>query len=251
MRWAEGQMPVLRSIRDQFARDKPLAGLRIGACLHVTTETANLMIALKAAGGVDCAVRLEPAVDPGRRRRGARRRVSASRPLPSKARTRQTYYRHIEAVLATRPNITMDDGCDLVNVLHTRHADQLGDVHRRDRRDHDRRDPPARHDARRAIAVPGRGRQRGAHQAHVRQPLRDGPEHARRADSGDQRAARRADVRRVPATAGAAAGWRRAPTAWARTSSSPKSTHARARSADGRLSGHAADRGGQSRPTSC
>ena len=50
VRWAEGQMPVLRSIRERFAREKPLAGLRIGACLHVTTETANLMIALKAAG---------------------------------------------------------------------------------------------------------------------------------------------------------------------------------------------------------
>jgi len=48
--WAEGQMPVLRSIRERFNREKPLAGLRIGACLHVTTETANLMIALKAAG---------------------------------------------------------------------------------------------------------------------------------------------------------------------------------------------------------
>src|SRR5881275_2465358 len=50
IRWADGQMPVLRSIRDRFNRDKPLAGLRIGACLHVTTETANLMVALKAAG---------------------------------------------------------------------------------------------------------------------------------------------------------------------------------------------------------
>src|SRR5919202_2653230 len=50
IRWAEDQMPVLKSIRDRFSRDKPLAGLRIGACLHVTTETANLMVALKAAG---------------------------------------------------------------------------------------------------------------------------------------------------------------------------------------------------------
>src|SRR5437667_9498263 len=50
VRWAEGQMPVLRIIRERFARDKPLAGLRLGACLHVTTETANLMVALKAAG---------------------------------------------------------------------------------------------------------------------------------------------------------------------------------------------------------
>ena len=50
VRWAEGQMPVLRSIRERFSHDRPLSGLRIGACLHVTTETANLMIALKAAG---------------------------------------------------------------------------------------------------------------------------------------------------------------------------------------------------------
>ena len=78
VRWAEDQMPVLRSIRERFSREKPLAGLRIGACLHVTTETANLMIALESRRGVDRAVRVEPAFDPGRRRGGARGRVRHS-----------------------------------------------------------------------------------------------------------------------------------------------------------------------------
>src|ERR671939_1453939 len=127
IRWAETQMPVLGSIRDQFAREKPLDGLRLGACLHVTTETANLMLALKAAGAsiALCASnRLSTQDD-------VAAALAGEYGIPTfaiKGEDEATYYRHIEAVLATRPNITMDDGCDLVNVLHQRHADQLGDV---------------------------------------------------------------------------------------------------------------------------
>ena len=73
--WAEREMPVLRLIRERFEREQPLAGLRIGACLHVTTETANLMRTLKAGGADVVAGGVQPAVDQGRRRRGARRRV--------------------------------------------------------------------------------------------------------------------------------------------------------------------------------
>ncbi len=127
VRWAEGQMPVLRSIRDQFTRDKPLAGLRIGACLHVTTETANLMVALKAAGASIALC----ASNPLSTQDDVAAALAGEYGIPTfaiKGEDEQTYYRHIEAVLATRPNITMDDGCDLVNVLHTRHADQLADV---------------------------------------------------------------------------------------------------------------------------
>jgi adenosylhomocysteinase len=128
VRWADGQMPVLRSIRDRFAREKPLAGLRIGACLHVTTETANLMVTLKAAGASIALC----ASNPLSTQDDVAAALAGEYGIPTfaiKGEDEQTYYRHIEAVLATRPNITMDDGCDLVNVLHTRHADQLADVH--------------------------------------------------------------------------------------------------------------------------
>src|SRR3954469_19747452 len=128
IRWAEGQMPVLRSIREQFARDKPLAGLRLGACLHVTTETANLMIALKAAGASIALC----ASNPLSTQDDVAAALAGEYGIPTfaiKGEDEEMYYRHIEAVLATRPNITMDDGCDLVSVLHTRHADQIVDVH--------------------------------------------------------------------------------------------------------------------------
>jgi adenosylhomocysteinase len=128
VRWAEGQMPVLRSIRERFNRDKPLAGLRIGACLHVTTETANLMIVLKAAGASITLC----ASNPLSTQDDVAAVLAGEFGIPTfaiKGEDEATYYRHIEAVLASRPNITMDDGCDLVNVLHTRHADQLADVH--------------------------------------------------------------------------------------------------------------------------
>jgi len=127
IRWAEGQMPVLRSMREQFARDKPLAGVRLGACLHVTTETANLMITLKAAGASIALC----ASNPLSTQDDVAAALAGEYGIPTfaiKGEDEATYYRHIEAVLATRPNITMDDGCDLVNVLHTKHADQLSDV---------------------------------------------------------------------------------------------------------------------------
>jgi adenosylhomocysteinase len=127
VRWAEGQMPVLRSIRDRFGRERPLAGLRIGACLHVTTETANLMIALKAAGASIAVC----ASNPLSTQDDVAAALAGEFGIPTfaiKGEDEQTYYRHIESVLATRPNITMDDGCDLVSVLHTRHAAKLDDV---------------------------------------------------------------------------------------------------------------------------
>src|SRR5579859_5092513 len=127
VRWADGQMPVLRSIRERFSREKPLAGLRIGACLHVTTETANLMIALKAAGASITLC----ASNPLSTQDDVAAVLAGEFGIPTfaiKGEDEATYYRHIESVLATHPNITMDDGCDLVNVLHTRHAEQLSEV---------------------------------------------------------------------------------------------------------------------------
>jgi adenosylhomocysteinase len=127
IRWSDGQMPVLRSIRERFSIEKPLAGLSIGACLHVTTETANLMISLKAAGAKIALC----ASNPLSTQDDVAAALAGEFGIPTfaiKGEDEETYYRHIEAVLASRPNITMDDGCDLVNVLHTRHADRLDAV---------------------------------------------------------------------------------------------------------------------------
>ncbi len=115
--WAEKNMPVLRLIRQRFAKEKPLKGVKVGCCLHVTTETANLMETLKS-GGADV-------------------RLCASNPLSTqddvaaslakntnigiyatRGEDNKTYYKHIDAVLAMKPQITIDDGADLVSALH-------------------------------------------------------------------------------------------------------------------------------------
>ena len=124
--WAATYMPVLAQISERFAGQKPLTGVRIGACLHVTTETANLMLALQA-GGAEIA-------------------LCASNPLSTqddvaaalcefgiptfaiKGEDNQTYYNHIESVVATRPHMSMDDGCDLVTTIFTKHKEQLADM---------------------------------------------------------------------------------------------------------------------------
>ena len=124
IRWADEQMPVVRSIRERFAKEKPLRGLRLAACLHVTSETANLARTL-AAGG-------------------AHVRLCASNPLSTqddvaaslvahegievyavKGEDNDSYYRHIQMTLQEGPHLTMDDGADLVSVLHSRKRDLL------------------------------------------------------------------------------------------------------------------------------
>jgi adenosylhomocysteinase len=125
--WADRQMPVLAAIRERFESEKPLDGYRVAACLHVTTETANLMRTLKA-GGADVV-------------------LSASNPLSTqddvaaalvdefdisvfaiKGEDNDTYYQHIEAAVDHKPHITMDDGADVIGVLHSARREQLGDV---------------------------------------------------------------------------------------------------------------------------
>ncbi len=125
--WADRDMPVLASIRERFERERPLEGVRIGACMHVTTETANLMRALVASG--------------------AEVTLCASNPLSTQDDTAaslvrdfgvnvhaitgedmDTYAKHIEAVIATDPQIIMDDGADLDTALHTTHRDKLKGV---------------------------------------------------------------------------------------------------------------------------
>jgi adenosylhomocysteinase len=125
--WAERSMPVLRLIRERFTKEKPLKGINIAACLHVTTETANLMRTLKAGG--------------------ANATLCASNPLSTQDSTaaalvkeygipvyaiygadNKLYYKHINQSLDVRPHITMDDGCDLVSTLHKSRTELIDGV---------------------------------------------------------------------------------------------------------------------------
>ena len=125
--WAGLEMKVLERIKQRFDLEKPLAGAIIGACLHVTTETANLMLTLKAGG--------------------AEAFLCASNPLSTQddvaaslvqdhgisvfainGEDNETYYKHIDSVLSVEPQITMDDGADLITTLHTKRKEQAAKV---------------------------------------------------------------------------------------------------------------------------
>lgn len=125
--WAATFMPVLAQIRDRFAKTKPLAGVRIGACLHVTTETANLMLALQAGGAE---VQL-CASNPLSTQDDVAAALCAHYDIPTyaiKGEDERTYYEHIEAVIATKPHMSMDDGCDLVTTIYKKHHALLRDM---------------------------------------------------------------------------------------------------------------------------
>jgi adenosylhomocysteinase len=125
--WAEREMPVLRLIRQRFAAERPLAGLRIGACLHVTTETANLMRTLQAGGATVslCASNPLSTKDDVAAALVARHGIST---FARRGEDRETYYRHLNEVADTHPQITMDDGCDLVSLLHSNRPEQVEEV---------------------------------------------------------------------------------------------------------------------------
>ncbi len=209
--WSERSMPVLRQIRARFAKEKPLKGTRLSACLHVTTETANLMITLRAAG--------------------AEIALCASNPLSTqddvaahlvrdhgvhvyaiKGEDHETYYTHIAQALAFGPDMTQDDGADLVGSLHMIALNRLDDLAppirkwvetlsrrraasagrgraRLHRGDHHRRHPPQGDGEGGRAPVPDHRGERLEHQAHVRQPLRHRPVDPRRHRPGDQPAA--------------------------------------------------------------
>jgi len=125
--WADERMPVLRKIRDDFTKKQPLKGLRLAACLHITTETANLLRTLKAGGAevICCASNPLSTQDD----------VAASLvkdfgigSFAIRGEDRDTYYRHLRGVLERHPVITMDDGADLVNLLHTEFSAQANEV---------------------------------------------------------------------------------------------------------------------------
>jgi adenosylhomocysteinase len=125
--WAEQEMPVLRLIRERFEREKPLAGVRVAACLHVTTETASLMRCLKAGGAE---VRL-CASNPLSTQDDAAAALVARYDVPVfaiKGEDHDTYYRHIHQALEHRPQLTMDDGADTVGVIHKERTDLLATI---------------------------------------------------------------------------------------------------------------------------
>lgn len=125
--WAEREMPVLRQVKERFAKERPLKGMRISACLHVTTETANLMKTLQA-GGADIVL---TASNPLSTQDEIAASLVSHEEIPVyaiKGEDNVTYYKHINAALDHKPHFTMDDGADLVNVLHTQRRDLLPGV---------------------------------------------------------------------------------------------------------------------------
>jgi adenosylhomocysteinase len=125
--WAAGEMRVLGQIRERFEKERPLDGLRIAACLHVTSETANLMETLEG-GGAEVALCASNPLSTQDDVAAALAQGSGVEVFAIKGEDNDTYYRHINAVLDRRPQITMDDGADLVSLLHKERADQIADV---------------------------------------------------------------------------------------------------------------------------
>lgn len=125
--WAERNMPVLRAIRARFAKEKPLKGMRIAACLHVTTETANLARTLKAGGAEVhlCGSNPLSTQDDVASALVAKYDIST---YAIRGEDHKTYYDHILTCIDTQPHVTMDDGCDLVTVLHTKKKSHLKGV---------------------------------------------------------------------------------------------------------------------------
>lgn len=125
--WAEREMPVLRLIRERFEAEKPLTGQRIVACLHITTETANLLRTLKSGGAEIAACASNPL--------STQDDVAAAlvkhfdiHTFCIKGEDNATYYRHIEQALEIKPTLTMDDGCDTVSVIHNTRRDLIADI---------------------------------------------------------------------------------------------------------------------------
>ena len=125
--WAAKEMPVLRLIRERFEKDLPLKGIRMSGCLHITTETANLAITLKA-GGADLVL---CASNPLSTQDDVAAALVSEYGIPTfaiKGEDEQTYYQHINAVLDHKPQMTMDDGCDLVSTIHTKRTELIPDI---------------------------------------------------------------------------------------------------------------------------
>ena len=120
-------MPVLLLIRERFEKEKPLRGLRIAACLHVTSETANLMLTLQA-GGAEIALAASNPLSTNDAVAAALANDLGVATYAIKGEDNSTYYQHLSAAIEDRPQLTMDDGCDLVTLLHKERSDAIGEV---------------------------------------------------------------------------------------------------------------------------
>ena len=127
IRWAGREMPVVNMITERFRQEKPLDGVRMAACLHVTTETANLAIALKE-GGADLVICASNPLSTQDETAAALVQEYGIPTYAIKGEDNETYYQHINAVLDHAPNVTMDDGADLVGILHKERSDLLSNV---------------------------------------------------------------------------------------------------------------------------
>ena len=127
IKWAGREMPVVHSIAERFRREQPFTGVRMAACLHVTTETANLAIALKA-GGADLVLCASNPLSTQDETAAALVQEYGIPTYAIKGEDNDTYYRHINAVLDHSPMVTMDDGADLVGILHKERSDLLPNV---------------------------------------------------------------------------------------------------------------------------
>ena len=125
--WAEREMPVLRLIRERFAKERPLAGIRVSACLHVTTETANLMRTLQA-GGADVVITASNPLSTQDDVAAALVNIFEIPTFAIKGEDNVTYYKHLNAALDHKPQMTMDDGADLVSTIHKDRPDLLKDI---------------------------------------------------------------------------------------------------------------------------
>ncbi|MDR0822519.1 MAG: adenosylhomocysteinase, partial [Endomicrobium sp.] len=125
--WADKEMPVLRPVRERFANQKPLKGKRIAACLHVTTETANLAITLKA-GGADIHLCASNPLSTQDDTAAALVKYYCIPTFAIKGEDNKTYYKHLNEALTIKPNITIDDGCDLVTNIVSKNRALLKDI---------------------------------------------------------------------------------------------------------------------------
>jgi adenosylhomocysteinase len=125
--WALKEMPVIRSIMDKFGQERPLEGVKMSACLHITSETANLARALQA-GGADVVLTASNPLSTQDDVAAALVSVFEIPVFAIKGEDNQTYYQHLNAALDHRPNITMDDGADLVSLLHKERSNQISEV---------------------------------------------------------------------------------------------------------------------------
>ena len=221
--WAGREMPVLRQIRERFADAKPLEGVRIAACLHVTSETANLALALRD-GGAEVVLCASNPLSTQDEVAAALATEYGIETYAINGEDTKTYYEHINAALDAMPHLTLDDGMDLVKTLHSIRQDAITEVIGGCEGDDYRGEPPQEPGRGGPPQVPSRGRERRRHEASLRQ-TDTAPDRARSTGSpapptycGPESASSSA------ATDGAGAASRSGPAGWARRPSSQRWT---------------------------